>query len=109
MEFKKISNFPNCIAAIERKHIGTVKPTENLSLYLNYKYYFSIILLAVCDVNYHFTYIDVGGYEKRSDLAIFKNSVLQNMEKIYEILSIFLKENCSWACLPNVLVSDEGL
>jgi hypothetical protein len=53
------------------KHIGTVKPTENSSLYFNYKYCFLIILLAVCDVNYRFTCIDVSD-AKSSNSAIFK-------------------------------------
>ncbi|CAH1964552.1 unnamed protein product [Acanthoscelides obtectus] len=48
------------------------------SLYINYKHYFSIVLLALCDANYNFLYIDVGAYGKSSDSAIYKDSALYN-------------------------------
>lgn len=49
------------------------------SLDYNYKHYFSIVLLGICDANYNFTYIYftyVGAYGKRWDLAIFKDRAL---------------------------------
>ncbi|XP_049886387.1 uncharacterized protein LOC126380839, partial [Pectinophora gossypiella] len=68
------ANFPNCLGAIDGKHIRVIKPEHSGSLYYNYKNYFSIVLLAICDSNYCFTYIDVGSYGKASDSQIFKNS-----------------------------------
>lgn len=72
--FKKNTNFPHCIGAIDGKHIRIIQPVNSGSLYYNYKHYFSIVLLAICDANYNFTYIDVGAYGKSSDSGIFKES-----------------------------------
>ncbi|KAL4123451.1 hypothetical protein QTP88_015629 [Uroleucon formosanum] len=57
-------------------------PEKSGSMYYNYKNYFSIVLLAVADSNYRFTYIDIGAYGKECDFTIFKESSLWNlMEK----------------------------
>lgn len=53
--FNKNANYPNCIGAIDGKHIRVIKPSGSGSLYYNFKKYFSIVLLAV----FKFTYIDV--------------------------------------------------
>ena len=74
--FEKYANFPNCIGAIDGKHIRLVQPTDTGSFYYNYKTFFSTVLLAVCDANYSFTYVDVGAYGKSSDSAVFHNSLL---------------------------------
>lgn len=74
--FNDVANFPNCLGAIDGKHIRIIKPLESGLLYYNYKNYFSLVLLAVCDVNYMFTFVDVGSYGKASDSTIYKNSEL---------------------------------
>jgi hypothetical protein len=55
------SNFPHVIGAIDDKHIACKSPANIRSDYLNYKGFFSVILLAVVTSDYKFLWIDVSG------------------------------------------------
>ncbi|KAK2578574.1 hypothetical protein KPH14_012008 [Odynerus spinipes] len=56
-------------------------PPFSGSEYYNYKKLFSIILLAVVDADYCFTFVDVGHSGRNSDCNIFTNSVLSSKLK----------------------------
>lgn len=75
-EFKKHAKFPNCIGALDGKHIRINQPPDTGSIYYNYKHYFSLVLMALCDSNYCFIWIDIGGFGKDSDSGIYKESTL---------------------------------
>lgn len=102
-------NFPNCVAAIDGKHIRVVCPKKYGSLFFNYKNYFSIVLLALVDAKYKFLAIDVGSYGKEGDSGIFSKSSMG--KRIYSG-QFGLPQACelpgSNKCLLYVIVGDEA-
>lgn len=107
--FNENANYPNCVGAIDGKHIRVIKPSDSGSLYYNYKNYFSIVLLAVCDAYYKFTYIDVGAYGKCSDSSIYKESILYQ-KLVNKDIQIPEKRPISnnGVPMPYVIVGDEA-
>lgn len=75
-EFWTKWNFPNCILAIDGKHVRIRCPNNSGSLFFSYKDYFSTVLLAMVDANYKFVAIDVGSYGREGDSGIFLKSTM---------------------------------
>ncbi|XP_069588388.1 uncharacterized protein [Ranitomeya imitator] len=72
--FHTVANFPNCIGAVDGKHVRVIQPPRSGSVFYNYKKYFSIILMAVADAHYKFVAIDVGAYGRTGDSRVLRTS-----------------------------------
>ena len=77
--------FPNCIGSIDGKHVQIRKPDDSGSLFHNYKGFFSIVLMALCDYDYRFIYVDVGCQGKISDGGVFRHTDLYALLEKKEI------------------------
>ncbi|GFX43080.1 DDE Tnp4 domain-containing protein [Trichonephila clavipes] len=75
-------NFPNCIRAIDGKHIRIKAPKNSRSLFYNYKDYHSMVMLAVVDADCKFTAVDVGSYGREGDAGIYLKSEIGRRIKI---------------------------
>jgi hypothetical protein len=83
-EFYERTNFPNCLGAVDGKHIRMSKADDSGSLFFNYKNFFSTVLIALvgadcCFISMlHYSsnvhVITVGAYGAPSDCNIYKNS-----------------------------------
>ncbi|XP_055714961.1 uncharacterized protein LOC129809174 [Phlebotomus papatasi] len=103
------NNLPHCVGAVDGKHIRIQKPPKSGAKYFNYKKFYSISLLAVCDADLNFTYVCIGGFGSQSDQSVWTYSALGTALQTDDI---------DWPCetlLPNsdisygyFLIGDEG-
>lgn len=102
-------DFPNCIGALDGKHIRIKCPAHSGTMFYNYKQYFSIVLQGVTDANYKFIAIDVGAYGKQSDGGTFRHSALGKLmqENKLDIPHDEYLPNTD-SKLPYVFIADEA-
>ncbi|XP_025159509.1 uncharacterized protein LOC112589650 [Harpegnathos saltator] len=107
-EFENKWNFPNCIGALDGKHVSIICPKKAGSTYYNYKGFHSIVLLALVSATYKFLIVDIGAQGRHSDGGIFKNSAMgqrfyNNNMYLPDPSAISNRHN-----VPYVIVADEA-
>ena len=107
-EFEEIWQFPHVLGAIDGKHVQIEAPAHSGTLYHNYKGFFSIVLLAICDAKYNFILVDVGQYGSNNDSGVLAHSAMGNA---FENNTLNLPENEKFGekqlDLPYFLLGDE--
>ena len=102
-------NFPNCLGAIDGKHIQIRPPPDTGSEYFNYKKTFSIILVAIAGPDYECIYTDIGSNSRMNDSGVWNAS---DMRKRIEDddLGIHAPKPLpfGWIKVPYVFVGDDA-
>ncbi|KAM4034471.1 uncharacterized protein ACNLHF_021105 [Anomaloglossus baeobatrachus] len=109
-KFNQICQFPNCLGAVDGKHIRIVKPAASGSEYYNYKKFFSIVLMAITDAQYKFIAVDIGAYGRSNDSQVFKMSTMRRQLYV-NTLDIPSARPLPDTCdppMPYVFVADEA-
>ena len=112
-EWKKISDdffdLWHVIGAIDGKHIAIDCQKGSGTQDCNYKGFYSIVLLAVCDAKYNFTTVDVGAYGSNNDSGVLLNSEMgqQFEEEAHDIPKPEPLDGCKIKELLFYLVGDE--
>lgn len=75
-KFDERWQFPNCIGAMDGKHVAIKAPRNSGSMFFNYKNFHSIVLLALVDADYKVIAYDLGVNGRNNDAGIFGNSEL---------------------------------
>lgn len=83
--FEQRWNFPNCIGAMDGKHIDIIPPPESGSFYFNYKGRHSMVLLAIVDANYRIILADFGTNGRVSDGGVLQNTIFYEKLKNNEL------------------------
>ncbi|KAG8227315.1 hypothetical protein J437_LFUL006756 [Ladona fulva] len=106
-DFEEKWNFPNCISAVDGKHIRIFCPGKSGSQFFNYKDFFSVVLLAFVDANYRFVMVDIGSYGREGDSGIIDKSNIGKLIKDEEFYPPpkLMDENI---VLPHVIVGDDA-
>ncbi|XP_055913145.1 uncharacterized protein LOC129946823 [Eupeodes corollae] len=111
LEFFERWNFPNCLGAVDGKHVLTFAPKKSGSFYFNYKKTFSYNLMAVVDAKYRFLMVDIGAYGSNADSTVFSCSPFGNAW-LNNPTELNIPEDSplpgTTTKLPYVIIGDEG-
>jgi len=105
------TTFPNCIGAVDGKHIRIRKSNESGSQFFNYKNFFFTVPMAVADADYFIISVEVGAYGSPCNPNVFKNSTfgkLLESNKLDIPDPRVLPSDAEGLSMPFVLVGDEA-
>lgn len=108
-DFEERWQFPNCLGAIDGKHVRIIPPPGSGSYFWNYKNFNSIVLMACANANYEFIWCEVGTNGRVSDGGTIQNTLFYKKLQTKE-LNIPNDDSCqnSNTKLPFVFVGDEA-
>ena len=84
-DFLEFWDIPHCIEAIDGKHVAMCKPTFSGSLWHNYKVLFSMVLLAICNAWYCFSFVDDGECGSNNDSGMMNNYQMGKLFKCNKV------------------------
>lgn len=96
-QFTAVTGFPQGVGALDGCHIEVCPAEEHAADYINYKGWYSTILLAIADHRYRFLYTNVGSPGRSHDASVFDSSSLprilasplfQGEEKVVEGVTV---------------------
>ncbi|XP_046802535.1 uncharacterized protein LOC124418865 isoform X1 [Lucilia cuprina] len=100
--------FPNCLGALDGKHITFQALRKDGSFFYNYKGTNSIVLLALVDADCRFIYIDVGCNGRTHDAGVLLQSDLKNIIDNAETYFPEDKVIGNGRRLPFVIIGDDA-
>nr|CAI5836347.1 unnamed protein product [Callosobruchus analis] len=109
-DFNARTKFPNCVCAIDGKHIRTIKPYHSGSYYYIYKGFHSLVLLAIVNSSYELILVNFGINGRVADGGAIENKQFHGKLKSNDIN---LPDSCEVGGndsikLPFVFVGDEA-
>lgn len=112
--FQRRWQLPNCLGAIDGKHVRILHPNGTGSDYYNYKGYFSIVLMAVVGPDAEFIFADVGCQGRISDGGVLRNTLFYqaletNQLNIPQPKLLPVNDLMDWnPVLPHYFVGDDA-
>ena len=111
-DFYRKCNIPNCLGAIDGKHVNIQAPANSGSLFYNYKsFFFSILLLAIASGDYRFVIVDIGGYGSNSDSGLLNSTNFfkqLNSRNLNIPPSAMLPNDPNGVAVPHFFIGDEA-
>ncbi|XP_011060523.1 PREDICTED: uncharacterized protein LOC105149654 [Acromyrmex echinatior] len=117
-DFMKKWQFPNCLGALDGRYMTIQAPPNSGSAFYNYKQwlrsaekpqFFNMILLAVCDATYKFTWVNIEQRGSISDDGVWANTKLASSLAAGDLLlpdpTLFPETNTPF---PFVFIGDEA-
>lgn len=75
-DFYNSRGFPHIVGAVDGKHVKIKNFARQGSTFFNYKSFFSVVLMAVCDAHKKFVFVDIGAPGSLSDGHVWKQTSL---------------------------------